>query len=176
MDSFAKWLADLLKQPEVAVEDFLRNRDALHFLIAWSIFESKCFSGFLLANDLDSFAKRISNEGFECQAILSAVTHFHGRYQDSEKLRNLLHGKTPERVIRQLAKILSKNASIITPSESIYLVVVVVYRFRNNIFHGGKKVGSWLGYGEQIRLCTESMQHFVRHAESRKITMEADAA
>lgn len=79
-------------------------------------------------------------------------------------------------VTKQLEKIIFKNASIITPYESICLVVVVVYRFKNNIFHGKKKVDSWMRYGEQIRLCTEFMQHFIRHAENRKITMEADAA
>ncbi|WP_157659166.1 hypothetical protein [Thauera butanivorans] len=176
MDSFTKWLADLLKQPEVQVERFLRDKDALHFLIAWSIFESKCFTGFLRATDLYNFSKRISDEGFEHETISSAANHFHQRYQDSERLRNLLHDKTPQKVTERFKQVLSKNISDITPSESIYLVSVVVYRFRNNIFHGRKKVDSWLRYGEQIRICTESMQHFIRHAESRTVTMEADAA
>ena len=41
------------------------------------------------------------------------------------------------------------------------MLLVVVYRFRNNIFHGNKGVDSWLQYRPQIEKCTNVMQHLI---------------
>ena len=58
----------------------------------------------------------------------------------------------------------------------MYSVVVVVYRFRNNMFHGNKGVASWLRYREQIALCVLAMQEFIAHAEALTPTMEVPEA
>lgn len=62
------------------------------------------------------------------------------------------------------------------PEDMVFFVAFVVYRYRNNMFHGNKGIHSWLQYGEQIRLCTEAMQAFVSHAESMSPTISTLAA
>ena len=46
----------------------------------------------------------------------------------------------------------------LSESDMIFMLVFVIYRFRNNIFHGNKGVGSWLQYKEQIKWCFTVMQ------------------
>ncbi len=67
--------------------------------------------------------------------------------------------------------LLAKSVNRLSDAESVFLLSFVVYRFRNNIFHGNKGVNSWLSYTEQIELCIRSMMAFVNHAESRLPTM-----
>lgn len=62
--------------------------------------------------------------------------------------------------------LIQKQLDSVGPEDKVFIVVLVVYRFRNNMFHGNKGVQSWLQFKEQILLCTEAMQSFVSHVES----------
>ncbi len=79
-----------------------------------------------------------------------------------------MHNKNNPRLLELLAKPFSD----IRNEEIIYLLVFVIYRYRNNIFHGNKGVQSWLNYQEQIKHCTRVMQVMISHAESKKPTMD----
>lgn len=48
------------------------------------------------------------------------------------------------------------------------LILFVVYRFRNNIFHGNKGVNSWIQYTEQIRHCVQVMKVLISQYQSHK--------
>ncbi len=72
MKAFEAWLADLLSQDELEVRALLRDPKALHFLITWSLFESKCFGGFLKLEALDSFASRLVAEHYDSRSFVSA--------------------------------------------------------------------------------------------------------
>lgn len=178
MIPFTKWLAALLKQNELEVQRLLRSDSALHFLVAWSLFESKCFNGYLKAQCLQPFAIRIVGEGFPTAKIAAELSHFHDRYQDKKKLENLLQGnRTPAQVGGEFKRLVTRPVDALTSEEQSFLVACVVYRYRNNIFHGYKGVESWLRFKPQIRLCTSAMQAFVLHAESCSPTMAVgDAA
>lgn len=158
---FEKWLGELLGQDEVEICHLFRDQTALHFLIAWSLFESKCFSGFVRINQIEKFAKKLISEGFDSTLVQDATNHFHARYKDSNLYQQLMHDQACPR----MEAIVRKNIQSLNPEESLFLVALVVYRFRNNIFHGNKKVQSWLQYKEQIRLCTCAMERFVTHTE-----------
>lgn len=174
MPTFANWLGNLLKQNEQEVQRLLNNESALHFLLAWSLFESKCFGGNLKASMLDEFAKTLANVQEATFAPLKKpAEHFHSRYQNSRKLSNLMpKDTTPQAVVAQFKECLSVPFDRLSRAQTIFLVAVVVYRFRNNIFHGAKGVSSWLKYNEQICLCVRSMQAFISHAEAQTTTMQ----
>ncbi len=42
MKAFGEWLAELLGQDRGEVEKLLKSERAVHFLMAWSLFESRC--------------------------------------------------------------------------------------------------------------------------------------
>ena len=147
----------------------LKNPTALHFLIAWSLFESKCFDGFMKLQAIDDFADRLANkESFDVECISVAAAHFHSRYQDQALYDHLIHKKNSPRMVN----LLKANLGVLSPSDKVFAVAFTVYRFRNNIFHGNKGVDSWLQFGTQIELCTRAMQVFVSHRESVAPTMK----
>ena len=87
---FEGWLAALLGQSETEVESLLRSTMALHFLIAWSLFESKCFGGCQSFAKLDEFADRLVNkEAFVAANVSGASEHFHKRYQEASLYKPL---------------------------------------------------------------------------------------
>lgn len=156
--TFDQWFADYLKQDESEVKRLLADRTATRFLIAWSLFESRCFEGFAKISKFSGFAKAIAENGdFKCAVLREPAMHFHARYQDKKCYKNLIHRKPLE----ELEKILAKKFAELSEYELIFLLVFVVYRFRNNIFHGNKGVESWLGYKEQINLCLNVMQSLI---------------
>lgn len=155
---FDKWFANYLHQDESQIELLLSDKTATRFLIAWSIFESKCFEGFTKINKLSNFARQLSeNRHFDSTALHKTVAHFHNRYQDKERYKNLMH----DQKLEDLEKIFSKKLNELDTYETTFMLLVVIYRFRNNIFHGNKGVQSWLVYREQIDLCINAMQFFI---------------
>lgn len=178
MPTFANWLGNLLQQNELEVQRLLADETALHFLLAWSLFESKCFRGELNAKKLGEFSENLAGrQDAPLDSLRGPAEHFHSRYQDPQKLSNLMpKDKTRKEVVVEFKKCLNVPFDQLSRTQIIFLVAVVVYRFRNNIFHGAKGVGSWLRYKEQIRLCIGSMQTFVSHAETQSPTMRIQAA
>ncbi len=168
---FEQWLATLLAQPETEVRRIVQDPTALHFLITWSLFESKCFAGFVTKIGIEPFAKRLNDERFDSDLIAPHAAHFHARYQDPDRYRNLMHGQTSNK----LDTVIRSPKDQMVAEDLIFLVAFVVYRFRNNMFHGNKRVQSWLGYREQIGLCTDAMQIFISHAEARRPSLTEEA-
>ncbi len=83
IEDFSAWLGALFRQSPFEAERLLHDRTATQFLVAWSIFEAKCFAGFVKVGELDAFAMRIvGTEGFDSSSVRDAAHHFHRRYQN----------------------------------------------------------------------------------------------
>jgi hypothetical protein len=160
--NFEEWLANLLGQRAQDVQRLLKDETALHFLIAWSLFESKCFSGFLKLIGIETYCERlVGKERFDSETVAAQCRHFHDRYQDVNLYRHLMHKQRSPR----MDAILKRAFETLTPEDKLFLLAVTIYRYRNNIFHGNKGVDSWLRYRPQIKHCIAGMQAFVDHAE-----------
>ncbi|HCE68278.1 MAG: hypothetical protein A2X82_03590 [Geobacteraceae bacterium GWC2_55_20] len=158
MMTFDQWFAKYLDQDEHQVEVLLCDKTAIRFLIAWSIFESKCFRGFAKINELSDFAKTFSERhDFDFAALQVPAALFHIRYQDKQLYKNLMHSQQS----KELESVLIKEFCNLNSYEITLMLLIVIYRFRNNIFHGNKGVKSWLVFGEQINLCINAMQSFI---------------
>jgi hypothetical protein len=178
MPSFVVWLSRLMGQDLSQVSKLLKNQTAQEFLISWSLFESKCFSGELRGNGLRKHSRDLEEQGFAVEQIETQFSAFRDRYEGTdavskERLSNLLPiGKTNRDVQEEFLRCLRADRSSLSVAERIFFVSVVVYRYRNNMFHGAKGVSSWLKYEEQIALCTQAMQAYISHAEERKPTLK----
>jgi hypothetical protein len=159
--TFEHWLGGLLGQDEGDVHLLLEDRTALHFLIVWSLFESKCFEGFARINRIPAFSEQLVAETFDSSRIEAALAHFHMRYQVKERYRQLMHRQHCER----MDTLVQRQLESFSEEDRVFFVALVAYRFRNNMFHGNKGVQSWLQYREQIALCTGALERFVSHAE-----------
>ena len=172
MASFSKWFASVLGQSQIEVERLLRHPSATHFLVAWSLYESKCFGGYVKPSKFDDYVVRCISEGFNIGQLNAHTEHFHTRYQNADRFKSLMHKQSSSR----LNQILIQPASTLSSEDRLFLLVFVAYRFRNNIFHGNKGVDSWLRFSEQIDLCTEALQAFVSHAELKRCSLRSENA
>ena len=89
MCDFERWLGSLFGEDGVKVQELLGNQTALQFLIAWSLFESKCFDGFVKKEQLEKFSKcTAAKSDFPMKRLERAAHHFHERYQVREHREN----------------------------------------------------------------------------------------
>ncbi|MBN1816756.1 MAG: hypothetical protein JW828_05315 [Sedimentisphaerales bacterium] len=180
---FIKWLTDYFKKNEQevnghkineqVVRKLLKDKTVVSFLITWSIFESRFFRGFVKVSNLEGFAKKVvANSGYDKEYFREAAEHFHMRYQDKKKYKNLKYLGEPGKYDN------SKESKIVdeiinrkfdeNDKEWMRLLLYVVYRYRNNIFHGNKDVNSWLNtYKEQIKLCISTIQTWISLTSDR---------
>jgi len=154
---FLKWLSKYLGADEEKTNELLDNELSRYFLIVWSIYEAKCFEGFVKEHKLNGFAKRMVGTIYS-NRINNSAEYFHKRYQDKKKYQNLIHSKNGN---PRFNEILKKGYTNLTVEEKIFLLTFVTYRYRNNIFHGNKGISSWLKFDEQIKKCIYVLQEFI---------------
>lgn len=164
-------LGSLLGQRSSEIERIMSDDTALQFLVAWSLFESKCCSGFAKIDKLKPYAERLASEQFASPVVDAIASAFHSRYQDRSRLKNLMHRQSSAPFERAL----NCPFGLLSPEDRLFVVCVVAYRYRNNMFHGNKGVASWLGFRPQIRQCIGALQAFVSHEESLRPTMVVEA-
>jgi hypothetical protein len=75
---------------------------------------------------------------------------------------------------KRMSSLLQQQFGSLGPHDLVFLVALVTYRYRNNMFHGNKGVRSWLQYKTQIGLCTNVVQSFVSHAEAMRPTLQKE--
>lgn len=154
---FLKWLSEYLGADEKETNKLLDNELARYFLIVWSIYEAKCFKGFVKVKKFNEFVKGIVWT-IDANRINDSAEYFHKRYQDDKRYQNLIHGKNRD---FSFDEILKKRYADLTVEEKIFLLTFVTYRYRNNIFHGNKGISSWLKYDKQIKKCIYVLQVFI---------------
>jgi hypothetical protein len=158
---FDIWLSNYLGEDQIQVKYLLADKTAVRFLIAWSLLETSCFHGFAVARELKSHCCRIANdEGFDLSTLDLILNKFHARYQDHRLYNNLMH----KSIHPDIKPLLDRCPDSLSNAEKLFLLLSVVYRYRNNIFHGSKGVKSWLQFKDQIVQCTQIMQALITHA------------
>ena len=147
-------------QDERQISKLIQTEYASDFLLIWSIFESKIFDGYCTITKVKKYPEN-HFENAHKKKIETIVEYFHKRYQDKVLWKNLNPKDDP-----LFTAIKNKEFSDISNSERCSFLVYVIYRYRNNIFHGNKKIDAWLNFEDQIVKCTESM---IILMENRKI-------
>ena len=157
------WLAVHYNTSDIDIDSIVKNETMILFLITWSIFEQTCFEGFMKKEKILEFVEKIATS-VDMLKYEEAVKHFYDRYQDDNKFKGLVN-----REHFSLVEVLLKKKYLeIVNTDKLIFLVYVIYRFRNNIFHGNKEVRSWSKYEREIELCTYSMTKLIEsNIESR---------
>lgn len=157
-ESFDRWFASYLGETEIEVARLLNDKTAVRFLIAWSTFESKCCEGFMKAEKINGYANCASTlSAMDAEGVPSIAEYFHARYQDKDLYRRLNQKQRSD----ALKRVVDTPFGDLAKADIAFMLLFVVYRFRNNIFHGNKGVYSWLQYREQIGHCITVMQALI---------------
>ena len=150
------WLAKYFNTEEERIKQILKTQLATTYLLIWPIMEQALFKGFMKKNDIERVATKLESYYSKLDAEESA-RYFHDRYKDKNLYRNLKHGNDCPKINR----IISKSFEDTSSYERLMLLLYVVYRYRNNIFHGNKGISSWTRYGKEINLCIRFMMNIV---------------
>jgi len=145
------WLAKHFNVKEEQIKKDINFENVAGFLIIWTIFEQKAFEGYMAYKEIKKFADK--NAAAITNEIRKIAESFHDRYQDSTKYKKLRHGDNHDDV----KNILKKQKEELTDNEKMQLALYVLYRYRNNIFHGNKGARSWSEYHDQIDQCVRIM-------------------
>lgn len=151
-DSAKKWITRELKIKEKDFEKVLIPENSLFFLIVWSLFESKCCDG-------SARIEKVKKENIKFQKMISIddyYHHFHDRYQNKELLKNLKLGKKERTIFEELLNI-KENDEI---NKHIFCLIVLI-RYRNNLFHGNKNPINWERYETEFRLLISMMMGLI---------------
>ena len=161
------WLASYFETTPKYIAEMLKDEKATTYLLVWPIFEQMLFDGLMTKSKIEAIAKKYAPYYTEIDKELSAK-HFHDRYQDSRTYHNLRHKENYSYV----SDILLKTYSDLNSEEKLGLLIYVVYRYRNNIFHGNKGIESWSSYTAQIERCMNIMMSLLDCAEMHKGEVE----
>ena len=147
-----EWLAKTLKIDDWLVSETVKNQMATVFLLIWPILETKIFNNDMshtqIKNISDELKEKIDNNNLDAIA-----KHFYERYQDKNKYERLVSGHPWSKI----EGILEKPYHKIYKENKISFMIFVVYRYRNNIFHGIKSIKEWGNFSEEIQLCIKFM-------------------
>ena len=121
-------------------QSIFESSNAFSFLFIWAIFEGEACGGYAKINQIKTIKNRFSNIN-----ILEIFSFFQLRYSNNKsKFDNL---RISEQKIKQRTyNILTSKSP--TKDEMTEALLVILFRFRNNIFHGNKKPLQWGKYDD----------------------------
>lgn len=152
-----KWLSVYLEIKQEELDNIIQPDNALSFMIVWTIFESKCFNGFVKVDIFDKFIQQ-NKQKLTLAVIEPSISHFHARYQASDLYRHLKYG---DKNSEEVDAILKKDYVQLLDEEKLKLILYVIYRYRNNLFHGNKNIVNWGSYKEQFNHCISCLTYFI---------------
>lgn len=170
--SFEHWLGKILGQDERSVRRLMKDPTGLHFLMAWSLFESKCCGGEFDANKHCAGDAMPVTDLDESKVIAAQAIYFHQRYQSQHLLESLApQGKSSKNVRSAFVQLLGLPREGLSDVQARIVAIFVCSRIRNNMFHGVKGIDDWLRDRDLIERCTTVLQMFVAARERRHPTL-----
>ena len=125
------------------------ERDAImHFALLWSLFEADVLGARACARSIAEVSKRWETEGrLKAESFSSCLSYFRRRYFENNEFTDHFAGlhfrrNDNQHLVESVLKGENKNVGDIAAA-----LLIIVYRLRNNLFHGVK----W-AYGIQGQL------------------------
>lgn len=142
--------------------------NVLHFSLLWNIFEDVFWTrSNSPRNPNDAFSLRKVHSVVEANAnkldesiITPIFCYFHNRYQDNKKFKALKFRHNEKETEDKLLSMLSSAVNI-NLNHKAYFISSIIYRFRNNLFHGEKQMIKISLQEENFQNANEFLMHFI---------------
>ena len=161
---------------EEEIKDMLRNQTAVSYLLIWPILEQRQFDGFMNEDSIKRASEKLASyyNSELLDDLDDTIEYFFNRYNISKGLNNkFLKALQPKGVvpedIKRILKYKYYSALNPVPQKKIQLLLFVIYRYRNNIFHGNKSIEKWIDYKDQINKCLYGMMKIADCMKSHNI-------
>ncbi len=116
------------------------EREAIvHFSLLWSFFEAETLGTNASANAILALTQNWSSQGqLKLEPFENSLAHFRKRYFENGAPTEHLHGLSLRKndnpgLVNSMLK-----GEAMSPSDTVAALLIVVYRLRNNLFHGAK--------------------------------------
>lgn len=162
------------------IQDMLRNQIAVSYLLIWPIFERRHFGGFMQQEKIPKAADILKDHYDRAlKADLDPIIEkFFKRYNIYSNRNNQFYrGLQPntKHTNSTFKMICSKRFFInLTSWEKIFLLLYVIYRYRNNIFHGSKNIDKWSKFTDQINDCLSGMMILANYMKTNDINIVSE--
>lgn len=110
-----------------------------NFLILWSLFESRCFNRTDNKTSIENVIEKVE-KSFDDNILNEVFDYMKERYADAEKFSRLQFkdGSGNKEMKEHCEKVFSGEES--SKEDKLKAVLYVIYRYRNNLFHGSKQI------------------------------------
>lgn len=162
------------------IQDMLNNQIAVSYLLIWPIFERRHFGGFMKQEKIQTAADILKDDYDNALKLgLDPIAkRFFTRYNIYDNRNNPCYRELqpePRYRSQKFKLICSKRFFVnLNTSDKIYLLLYVIYRYRNNIFHGYKSIEKWSQYTDQIQDCLTGMMLLSNYMKAKNIIIPGE--
>lgn len=110
-----------------------------NFLILWSLFENRCCNGNANKASIENVIEKVE-KSFDDEILDEVFNYMRTRYAGAKNFKNLNFrtGGGDEKMKTHCEKVFSGEES--SKEDKLKAVLYVIYRYRNNLFHGSKQI------------------------------------
>ena len=168
MSKVISWINEKIIHTEnskIKSEDIDYIRD---FTLLWNLFESLCFD--------DKFANmnKINNiidskiDLFEEEKYKNIFDYFYDRYKnDNNKFRKLNLRNSEKELVKKVL-----NDEYNNKNNKLKFIMAIIYRYRNNLFHGEKEMRYIRFQKENFEVTNEFLMYFIEVCINRTGNMK----
>jgi hypothetical protein len=140
------------------------SQPLLHFALMWNMFEGELCDASASVSKLRSVADLLAQrELLSHPAATTFVDFVRDRYWANESVTNRFHSLCFRTAHESNAVIAVLSGEAVSTPEIIYAMLLVIYRYRNNTFHGLKEVAEVLGsqelFDQSARFLGAALEH-----------------
>jgi len=118
----------------------------LHFALMWNMFEGQLCDSSASVPTLEEVAARLAQRGFATHPAAESFKKFiQDRYFTNGTLTDKFHSLRLRSDQERTAVLSAVSGKAENPSDIIFAQLLVVYRYRNNTFHGLKEIAEVFG-------------------------------
>lgn len=155
-----EWVASKLNCPVDDVKKLYTSTVGIDFLLVWTQYETLCFNGVYDKKSRKDLIARFIDMAIDITPLEESFEYFYNRYLTNyDYLKGLFNNKKTQKDFLTFQRLLSKQKESLTIEDKLTILLLVVGRYRNNLFHGNKCLKKWLSYENEIFKCVEVMKN-----------------
>ena len=139
---------------KINAEDVEEIRD---FTLIWNLLENICFENYVKIDKINNLIdSKIDKFNENNETFRETFEYFYTRYQDENKLIALNLNKP----MKELAKKILNN-TYTDKNNKLKFIMSIIYRYRNNLFHGEKQMKYIRLQKENFKIANKFLIYFI---------------
>ena len=163
MNSVIEWInTEIINEGDnkINVSDVEEIRD---FALLWNLFENICCDKFASMDKINNIIDyKIDNFCKEDEIFKTTYEYFYDRYQNLSRFRALNLRKSEKELI---TKVLNNHYN--DENNILKFIMAIIYRYRNNLFHGEKNMRYIRLQKENFNIANNFLMYFIEKCRQK---------